>query len=164
MAFLRGVVPESYQWCMPGLLLKEPHALLELALELVLVLLGRDDLGSCRQSVQNICHPISAGQAHDWKRVWVASNQHPGPCSPLSSERSLVTQWCFVLIIGYIQSCKITPDLEQLHPSTTTGQQDDTTVPALLSDVQASQIEAEHKQISKCSSSIQHGVLVSGKA
>ena len=50
----------------------------------------------------------------------------------VSKCRSLVTQWCFVLIIGYIQSCKITPDLEQLHPSTT-GQQDDTTVPALLS-------------------------------
>jgi len=37
-------------------------------------------------------------------------------------------------MIGYIQSCKITPDLEQLHPSTTTGQQNDTTVPAVLSD------------------------------
>jgi len=45
-----------------------------------------------------------------------------------------VTQWCLVLMIGYIQSCKITPDLEQLHPSTTTGQQNDTTVPAVLSD------------------------------
>ncbi len=38
-----------------------------------------------------------------------------------------------VLMIGYIQNCKITPDLEQLHPSTTTGQQNDTTVPAVMS-------------------------------
>jgi len=43
------------------------------------------------------------------------------------------TQWCLVLMLGYIQSCMLTPDLEQLHPSTTTGQQDDTTVPAVLS-------------------------------
>ncbi|DBA90257.1 TPA: hypothetical protein ACH3X1_003549 [Trebouxia sp. C0004] len=34
----------------------------------------------------------------------------------------------------------------------------------LVLDAQASQIETEHKQINKCSSSIQHGVLVSSKA
>jgi len=36
-------------------------------------------------------------------------------------------------MIGCIHSCKLTPDLEQFHPSTTTGQQDDTTVPAVFS-------------------------------
>jgi len=54
-------------------------------------------------------------------------------CHPVYVKLQMtVTQWCLVLMIGYIQSCKITPDLEQLHPSTTTGQQDDTTVPAVL--------------------------------
>lgn len=33
------------------------------------VLLSHDDLGSCRQSLQNICHPMCAGQAHVWSRV-----------------------------------------------------------------------------------------------
>ncbi len=42
------------------------------------------------------------------------------------SHRPSHREWCLVLMIGYILSCNLTPDLEQRHPSTTT-------VPAVMS-------------------------------
>jgi len=42
------------------------------------------------------------------------------------SHRPSHREWSLMLMIGYIQSCNLTPDLEQRHPSTTT-------VPAVMS-------------------------------
>ena len=62
----------------------------------------------------------------------IADIQCMSNCRSLSYRPSH-REWCLVIMIGCIHSCKLTSDLEQIHPSTTTGQQDDTTVPAVLS-------------------------------
>jgi len=88
-------------------------------------------LQCCQGVLLNIClsqapfGPVSC-------TAGIADIQCVSNCRSLS-HRPSHREWCLVLMIGYIQSCMLTPDLEQLHPSTTTGQQDDTTVPAVMS-------------------------------